>query len=72
MYDNDNDNIRLINCVELLECVSGWWYLKVVWCIDGNLNGIYMDQYMNYYQGIYWFEWDGQWIFKEIKMMLRK
>lgn len=48
IYDKDNDNMKIINCVELLEYVSGWWYLKVVWCIDGNLNGIYKIEYVNY------------------------
>lgn len=71
-YDKDNDNIRTTNCAELSEHASGWWHSKAAWCTDGNLNGIYTNEYKNYQQGVYWFAWDKQWTLKETKMMLRK
>ncbi|XP_052681392.1 angiopoietin-related protein 7-like [Crassostrea angulata] len=71
-YDKDNDNIRTTNCAELSEHASGWWHSKAAWCTDGNLNGIYTNEYKNYQQGVYWFAWDKQWTLKETKTMLRK
>lgn len=71
-FDNDNDNWNAAHCADMSEKASGWWHSKTSWCTDGNLNGIYKDQYMNYQQGINWFEWKGAWTLKETKMMLRK
>lgn len=71
-FDKDNDDWNPANCADSSQEASGWWHSKTAWCTDGNLNGIYTDQYMNYQQGIHWFEWKGQWTLKETRMMLRK
>lgn len=71
-FDKDNDNWNAAHCADMSEKASGWWHSKAAWCTDGNLNGIYTDQYMSYKQGIHWFAWNGQWTLKETKMMLRK
>lgn len=52
------------------EYYGGWWYVWVVYFIGVNLNGIYYLMKLLEKIGIFWFYFDGYFIFKEVKMMI--
>ncbi|XP_034473921.1 ficolin-2-like [Drosophila innubila] len=64
-FDQDNDN-STINCAA--EWLSGWWYNS---CAHSNLNGVYKDDKINYYNGIKWNSWDTVNHFTFVQMMIR-
>lgn len=68
--DHDNDGSKTKVCTD--EYYGGWWYSWAEWCTYANLNGIYNHVYESDKTGIFWFQLDGYFTLKEVRMMIRK
>jgi len=68
-YDNINDIApKCCPCVNSFG--GGWWFYS---CFEANLNGEYFADPLdnNYYQGLIWEKWKGDYSLKSTKMMIR-
>lgn len=72
ILDCDNDGYNGRVCI--IDYYGGWWYVRDVFCIEVNLNGVFFDIYILEKIGIYWFGFVGIFynIIKGVWMMLWK
>jgi len=68
-YDNDNDSAPKC-CPCAPSYGGGWWFYS---CFEANLNGEYHNNPKDndYYRGIIWELWKGDYSLKSAKMMIR-
>ncbi|XP_065170262.1 angiopoietin-2-like [Atheta coriaria] len=65
-YDNNNDQAPEC-CPCAITYGSGWWFTK---CFEANLNGRYTYEDIDYYNGIIWEGWLGNYSLKRAKMII--